>query len=135
MALTNFHPTVLLIDELNKDCLLMTSWLETNGYNVRQANHIYDALEEVTDITLEQRPSMILLNSYSSSQDCLWVMDTLHEFSEKRAVPIVSLSALNDENDSVYSDDNYLQVENFDLLKPLMKTLLPVYPQQLQKAA
>ncbi|MEP6923776.1 MAG: hypothetical protein ABI954_04880 [Pyrinomonadaceae bacterium] len=107
----------------------MKSWFETNGYNVRETNDIYDAFEEMTDITLELRPSMILLNSYLSSQDCSWVMSSLHQFVAEHDIPFVYLSAQDEKNNPLNTDEYFAQVENFDSLKPLMQTLVPVYSQ------
>lgn len=129
MVLTNFSPTVLLIDELGADCYSMKSWFETNGYNVREAKDVYNILEEMTDMTLELRPSMILLNSYLSVQDCSWVMTSLREFVAAHEVPIVSLSAREGKSNSLDTDEHFVQIENFDSLKHLMQTLLPVYSQ------
>jgi len=127
MTLTNLSPTIVLVDELDKDRCSIKLWLETNGYNVREVSEIYDAFEEMTDITLEQRPSMILLNSYSSAQDCLWVIDSLCEFAGEQPVPIVALSESNNINSLAVTNEHFVQVQDFDSLKPLMQSLLPVH--------
>lgn len=126
--LKNLSPTVLLVDELGNDCVLMKYWLETNGYNVREAGDVCDALTEMTDMTQAQMPSMILLNSYMSVEDCDWVMESLHEAAHEHNIPIVALSSF--EGCGKKGEDEYfVQFENFDSLKPLMHTLLPVYSQ------
>lgn len=127
-TLKNFSPTVLLVDELGNDCCLMKVWLESNGYNVHEAMSVYDALEEMTDITLEQMPSMILLNSYMSPDESAWLMESLQEAAQGHDIPIVALAAL-DSKKKANDDEYFMQIENFDSLKPLMKTLLPVYSQ------
>lgn len=133
-AMRNLSPTVLLVDELGNDCCLMKYWLETNGYNVREAVDVCDALVEMTDMTEGQFPSMILLNSYMSSQDCAWVIESLQEVAQGHDIPIVAFTA--QDNKGKKGDDEYfVQIENFDSLKPLMRTLLPVYSQQARAAA
>lgn len=127
-AMRNLSPTVLLVDELGNDCCLMKYWLETNGYNVREAVDVCDALIEMTDMTEAQIPSMILLNSYMSLQDCAWVIDSLHEVAQEHDIPIVAFSA-QDTRGKKGEDEYFVQIENFDSLKPLMRTLLPVYSQ------
>lgn len=126
MALTNLSPVVVLVDELENGGDTIKSWLEDNGYHVRKVAEIYDALEEVTDITLERRPSMILLNSYLSAQDCSWIIDSLYASAREQYFPIISLSEINDRNVLTGIEEHFIRVENFDLLKPLMQTFLPV---------
>lgn len=127
MTLQNFSPTVLLLDESIDESYSVKSWLETRGYNVRETNDVYDALEEMTDMTLEVRPSMILLNSYLSIQDSSWVMNSLQEIARERDVPIVSLRTNDNSEILAEMDEQFVQVDSFDSLKPLMQTLLPIY--------
>ena len=72
---------------------------------------------------------MILLNSYMSLEDSKWVLESLHEAASEHDIPIIAL-AMHDGGEGKSDDDEYfVQVENFDSLKPLMRTLLPVQAQ------
>lgn len=132
----NSSPTVLLVDELGNDCCLMKLWLETNGYQVKESLSVCDALDDMTDITLGTIPSMILLNSYTSSDECVWMIESLNAAAQTLDIPIVALATHESGDNSNAADDEYfMQVENFNSLKPLMQTLLPVYSEQARAAA
>jgi CheY-like chemotaxis protein len=133
-GLKNLSPTVLLVDELGNDCCLMKFWLEKNGYNVREVVDVCDALMEMTDMTQAQLPAMILLNSYTSLQESDWVIESLQQAAQGHDIPIVALSAQSSKGKKG-EDEYFVQFENFDSLKPLMHTLLPVYSQTRAMAA
>lgn len=134
MTLMSSSPTVLLVDESGNDNYLMRSWFETNGYDFRQANDVYDAFEELTDMTLEKQPSMILLNSCSADASRSWLMDSLQEFASKKNLAIINLTANNHKKPFENSDNQFIELEDFESLKPLMQNFLPVYS-SLQAAA
>ena len=118
----NISPTVLLIEELDNDYSPKT-WLEDNGYNVREASNVYEAFEEITDFTLEHRPSLILLNSKLPFAERTKTMHYLHEFADEVELPIVGLKPHEAKNEKK-ADDEFVHVENFDLLKPLINSLI-----------
>ena len=127
--MNNLSPTVVLVSELESNSFITKSWLETNGYNVRAVSDVYDVVEEMTDMMLEQRPDMILLHSYSSPQDCSWVIDSLSEMIGQQNILIVAISNTNNQSSLADTRANLVEVGNFDLLKPLMQTLLPIHRQ------
>ncbi len=134
MTVTNLSPTIVLVDELGNNDKTAKLWLETKGYNVREVDEIYDVLEEVTDITLEQRPQMILLHSRLSDQDCSWVVNSLSEVLGEQNISIVSFSNIKNGEFLTKSNVNLVEVESFDSLKPLMQTILP-FQRQTSAAA
>ncbi len=69
---------------------------------------------------------MILLNNALSAQDCRFVIDSLQEFTTLQHIPIVALAG--HETDSGNADDFFVQIENLEMLKPLLDSRLPVYP-------
>jgi CheY-like chemotaxis protein len=133
MTFDNVSPTVLLVDGFNKNSLTR-GWLESNGYRVREAANVFDALEEMTDFTQEFRPSLIMLNSAMSVEDSSYAMSSLHNFTEMHEVPIVALTA-DDHGAKSGQDEYFVQAKRLDTLKSLMSSLLPVCEPQKKTAA
>lgn len=129
MTLTNVSPTVLLVDESAGSDNLMRSWLETNGYGVRETSNIYEALEDATDMTLGVCPSMILLNLSSTDLASAWVIDSLDEFAKNQNVPFVSLSKNNFAETIADGKQCLVCLDGFESLKSMMQTLLPLHSQ------
>ena len=124
MANLNYSPTVLLIDEHFDDVCLTETWLEEKGYHVRKAATVFDAVEEMTDITLDSRPSMVLFNSTQSSEFCSETMQFLHEIGEMRGVPIVTLT--NQKANAFTQDaENFVIVDDLSKLSLLLSRLVP----------
>lgn len=112
-------PTVLLVDEMQSDADTTCSWLQANGYNVRSARSVGDALDDATDFTAAARPSVILLGATLSPHDCQCVADYLQEFTDLQHIPIVALSA--DTNESAAGETElFTQIENLEMLAPLI---------------
>lgn len=118
----NVSPTVLLIEELDNDYSPKT-WLEDNGYNVREVSNMSEAFDEIMDFTLEHRPSVILLNSNLPFAERSKTMHSLHEFADAVELPVVGLKSYKEKNEKKL-DDEFVHVENFDLLKPLINSLI-----------
>jgi len=118
------NPTVLLLDEaVNCDGSLTKTWLEKNGCQVRQIDSVFDAIELITDITSDCRPSFVLMNSGESTGDSAETMQMLHDLSDSHELPIYAIASNESRNFEAQNSEFSNLIEDLESLRPLISNL------------
>ncbi|MDO9679942.1 MAG: hybrid sensor histidine kinase/response regulator [Bacteroidales bacterium] len=97
MDFKNSDFTVLIVDDVDANVLLLKLLISKAGYKTISAFNGKDALE----IVMEQSPDLILLDIMMPVMDGHQVAKKLKEIPEKAEIPIIFLSALNSTDDIV----------------------------------
>ena len=97
MDFKNSDFTVLIVDDVDANVLLLKLLISKAGYKTISAYNGKDALE----IVMEQSPDLILLDIMMPLMDGHQVAKKLKEIPEKAEIPIIFLSALNSTDDIV----------------------------------
>ena len=85
--------TILVVDDINDNIILISLWLQDNGYRVVTANNGEDALT----IAKLARPDLILMDIAMPQQDGLAATRRIREESELQTVPVIALTAFDTE--------------------------------------
>jgi two-component system sensor histidine kinase/response regulator len=97
MYFKNSDFTVLIVDDVDANVLLLKLLISKAGYKTLSAYNGKDALE----IVMEHNPDLILLDIMMPVMDGHQVAKRLKEIPEKAEIPIIFLSALNSTDDIV----------------------------------
>ncbi len=85
--------TILVVDDVSDNIILISLWLQDNGYRVVTANNGEDALT----IAKLARPDLILMDIAMPQQDGLAATRRIREVSELQSVPVIALTAFDTE--------------------------------------
>lgn len=97
MDINNSDFTVLIVDDVDANVLLLKLLLTKAGYKTLTAYNGKDALE----IIKKSSPDLVLLDIMMPVMDGHEVAAQLREMPERRDMPIIFLSALNSPDDIV----------------------------------
>jgi CheY-like chemotaxis protein len=119
------HQTVLVVDDMSDNLILISLSLQDMGYRVVTANNGEDAL----NVAKLARPDLILMDIAMPHQDGLAATRRIREESELQEVPVVALTAFDTDGFRQAAFDagfnGYLTKPiDFDRLKKLMRMLL-----------
>ena len=81
--------TILVVDDVSDNIILISLWLQDNGYRVVTANNGADALT----VAKLARPDLILMDIAMPQQDGLAATRRIREESELQSVPVIALTA------------------------------------------
>lgn len=118
MILKEVQSKVLIVEDSEANIMIMTSFLQMEGYDIEVARDGEEALEKVTSF----RPDLILLDLQLPKKNGYEVTEQLKSDPEKRMIPIVIVTALNEMNDKIkgieLGADDYLMkpFNKFELL-------------------
>ena len=119
------NPTVLLLNEtVNCDGDSAKMWLENSGCQVFQIDSVFDAIEVITDITSDYRPSFVLMNSDNSSNDCAETMQLLHDLSDSHELPIYAIASDINSNSEKPETEFSTLIRDIESLRPMINNLL-----------
>lgn len=93
VALRDSGSTILVVDDVSDNIILISLWLQDNGYRVVTANNGEDALT----IAKLARPDLILMDIAMPQQDGLAATRRIREESELQDVPVIALTAFDTE--------------------------------------
>lgn len=93
--LENAKYTILAVDDVPLNVLLVEKMLSRQGYNVKKASGGQMAL----DMIAEDMPSLVLLDLMMPNIDGYEVLARLRSNPETKALPVIILSALNSDAD------------------------------------
>jgi two-component system cell cycle response regulator DivK len=85
--------TILVVDDVSDNIILISLWLQDNGYRVVTANNGEDALT----VAKLARPDLILMDIAMPQQDGLAATRRIREESELQSVPVIALTAFDTE--------------------------------------
>ncbi len=97
MDITNSDFTILIVDDVDANVLLLKLLISKAGYKTLTAYNGKEAL----DIIIKQNPDLILLDIMMPIMDGHEVARQLKEMPDKAEIPIIFLSALNSTEDIV----------------------------------
>jgi CheY-like chemotaxis protein len=117
--------TILVVDDMSDNIILISLWLQDNGYRVVTANNGEDAL----NVAKLARPDLILMDIAMPQQDGLAATRRIREESALQSVPVIALTAFDTEGFRLAAFDagfnGYLTKPiDFDRLSKLMGMLL-----------
>lgn len=121
--LSNFNRSVLVVDDILDNCMMLQTLLETEGYEVKIAEDGYEAL----DIIESSPPGIILLDMMMPGINGLEVAKRIRRNSNLPFIPILLLTAwdnISDYDDFEKNIDGYISKPiDFDRLFTEVETL------------
>ncbi len=121
--LSNFNRSVLVVDDILDNCMMLQTLLETEGYEVKIAEDGYEAL----DIIESSPPGLILLDMMMPGINGLEVAKRIRRNNNLPFIPIILLTAwdnLSDCKDFEKNIDGYISKPiDFDRLFTEVETL------------
>ena len=119
----DYQPSVLFIDELCGTKNLTRNWLQKNGCTVQEVKSLFEAMEEISDFTVEHRHDVVLLNADLFNRNFADIIEMFHGSLGATELPIFALAEENSQlslhdGKKSYSAGNYLQ------LKELLNTFV-----------
>lgn len=81
---------IILVDETAKNGEFVKRWLEKNEFLTCEATDVFQALEEISDFTVRQCPSVILLETNALSED--YVREVFQTSCGVNNVSVIALS-------------------------------------------
>ena len=93
-------PVLLLLGERTQVSDTIDKWLAESRYSAFEAMDVFQALEQVSDFTLGDRPDVIYLHSDSAGHDARSVHTIVTSYTDESEIPIIDFedgSLANDE--------------------------------------
>lgn len=86
--------TVILLVDGNAagNNAFIKDWLEKSPFMTNETTDIFQALEEISDFTVQARPDVVLVEVDSLKNDFANIRNLMHAFSCKDDFPIMALS-------------------------------------------
>lgn len=95
MALDYSKYTILIVDDVPLNVILVKKMLGRQPFNIRTANNGQKALESIA----EQKPDLVLLDLMMPVMDGFQALENIRNNEETKDLHVVILSALNSEAD------------------------------------
>jgi DNA-binding response OmpR family regulator len=121
MGYENAHQSVLLLldGKTSANNEFIKRWFQKSRFLTCEVTDIFQALEEIADFTMPQRPDVILLEVSSISDDFDGIKRVTQTFAGQTELPIFAFSD-NANNDKEYFQGNLAQLqEKLDGLIPV----------------
>jgi len=84
-------PVILLMDKrTSADRSDVENWFSNSRFSTCEASNVFEALEELSDFTIKQRPDVVLLNVDSCGSE----LSLMRDMAGMEDLTIMSLSAL-----------------------------------------
>ncbi len=129
--------TILIVDDEELNLMLLEAFLESENYHVLQAKSGNEAIEIVEDLS----PDLILLDVMMPGIDGFEVCRRLKQKKHMRMIPIVMVTALNEEKDKIAAmeagadDFLYKPVDQTELILRVKSLLrIKTYHNDLEKS-
>lgn len=114
---------ILLLDgSTSADNQFIKDWFQESRFLTCEATDIFQALEEIEDFTMPQRPHVVLLEVSSMSDDFQVVKKVTQIFSGKSALPIFAYS----ESGKIVNDNECFE-GNLAQLEEKLNGMIPIY--------
>lgn len=84
---------IFIVDDSNTNVVLIEAILETKGYSSRTALSVKSAIPQIK----KNKPSLILLDLLMPHQSGFDFMEKMKDDPELSSIPVIIISALNDE--------------------------------------
>jgi hypothetical protein len=90
---TDYSLVIVLINEnLSGEIGFAKKWFAKSRFDLREANDIFQAMEEIDDFTTSHRPQVILLPIDLFSEDFSLLQETARCFSSNKRISFMALS-------------------------------------------
>jgi CheY-like chemotaxis protein len=120
---TTHQPVILLIDgSPAADNTFIKRWFEKSRFLTCETNDVFQALEEISDFTMVQRPDVILLEVESMTDGFQTVKTLTHSVAGQNEPPIFAFS----ENGKVINDCECFE-GNLAQLEAKLNRMIPLY--------
>lgn len=89
-----YSPVVVMVErEDSGDGQAAREWVEQSAYNSCEAQDVFEAIEEMSDFTMEFRPDVIVLDADCCEAEAETVMHTLEEIQLNEVpIPVLAVS-------------------------------------------
>lgn len=82
-------PVIVLMDkETSSDHSVIRQWFEDSRFSTYEASNVFEALEEISDFTIEYRPDVVLVDVESCEEN----LPIVRDMSGTNEFPILALS-------------------------------------------
>lgn len=88
----NHQSIILLVEECSKENGLIKDWLESNNFSTRETTNVYDALDEISDFTIDRCPDVFMLPVSSPANDFATVEELVQIYSESGDIFVATFS-------------------------------------------
>ena len=88
----NHQSVILLVEECSKENVLIKDWLESNNFSTREATNVYDALDEISDFTVDHCPDVFMLPVSSPANDFATIEELVQIYSESGDILVTTFS-------------------------------------------
>lgn len=89
---SNHQSIILLVEECSKDKRQIQHWLDSHNFSARETTNVYDALDEISDFTVEQCPDVFMLPVSSLITDFATIEELVETYSETGDILIATFS-------------------------------------------
>ncbi|MEJ7847539.1 MAG: hypothetical protein WKF92_05570 [Pyrinomonadaceae bacterium] len=91
MNSVNQHPPILLLLDGSAagDASSIKQWFENSRYLTWEATDIFDAIEEISDFTVQNRPDVVLIESNSRYKDMLFIRTLVESLPGDAHMPVI----------------------------------------------
>lgn len=88
----NHQSVILLVEECSKENVLIKDWLESNNFSTRETTNVYDALDEISDFTVDCCPDVFMLPVGSPANDFATIEELVQTYSESGDIFVTTFS-------------------------------------------
>jgi hypothetical protein len=92
------QPVILLVDGCDEKNNFIKDWLASNDFLMCETTDVLEALETISDFTLEHCPDVIMLHVDSPSNDFDKITEMVGVYSDSSDILIATLSGTNKVN-------------------------------------
>ena len=91
MTSVNQHPPILLLIDGSTagDTNSIKLWFENSRYLTWEATDIFDAIEEISDFTVQNRPDVVLIETSPRYKDTLFIRTIVESLPGDAHMPVI----------------------------------------------
>lgn len=83
---------ILLVEECSEENGSIKNWLESNNFFTRETTNVYDALDEISDFTVDRCPDVFMLPVGSPANDFSTIEELVQAYSETGEIVVATFS-------------------------------------------
>ena len=88
----NHQSVILLVEKSSNENVQIKNWLESNNFSTRETANIYDALDEISDFTVDRCPNVFMLPVGSPANDFATIEELVETYSETGDILVTTFS-------------------------------------------
>jgi PleD family two-component response regulator len=90
------QPIILLVGKSSKENDLIKVLLESQNYSTRETANVFDALDEISDFTVDHCPDVFMLPVGSPTSDFATIKELVEIYSENGEILVTTFSGADD---------------------------------------